>query len=322
MPSSRDLAEADPPPHTAICPEDGCLLVVPADAARPASPRPSSWPNVSPGAQRPNTIRNVRSRWVAERSWDPAHRSTPTTERGGLVPWFRDTYSRSRVRQPGVAAEREARRPDLRRSRRRPGEAHQRRRVGVVAASVGAYGDPVEGCLEPCCAAAGGDGVAGAGRAPQAAQVTAVPAGRTGTPRRTFRGRLGGSRGTGVGRQPCGQPQPGGTGNGRLGELRGTPHGPQHHSRGTRDDAQRYAKRPPEVRRDGPDLSTNPSTRDNPGTQDSNQRTPAKPCKHRWTADGDCLHCDRHEPCSECRRLARIDDTIRCHQHQDRQEAS
>lgn len=72
----------------------------------------------------------------------------------------------------------------------------------------------------------------------------------------------------------------------------------------------------------GPDSSKDTSTT-HPGTQDTNHRTPAKPtCKHKWTADGDCLHCERFEPCPECRRLARYNDTIRCHQHQDHQEAS
>lgn len=74
---------------------------------------------------------------------------------------------------------------------------------------------------------------------------------------------------------------------------------------------------------DGPDPSTDTSTTDDPQSLDSNHRTREKPrCLHRWTADGDCLVCHRHEPCPDCRRLARISDTIRCHQHQDHQEAS
>lgn len=67
----------------------------------------------------------------------------------------------------------------------------------------------------------------------------------------------------------------------------------------------------------GPDPSTNPSTTDNPGSKDSNHRTrPTPSCRHKWTADGWCLKCDRHEPCRDCRQLAHISDTIRCHQHQ------
>lgn len=68
----------------------------------------------------------------------------------------------------------------------------------------------------------------------------------------------------------------------------------------------------------GPDLSNNLSTTDNPGSLDSNHRTRAKPaCRHRWTADGDCIRCGRHEPCPDCRQLAHVNDTIRCHEHQE-----
>jgi len=74
--------------------------------------------------------------------------------------------------------------------------------------------------------------------------------------------------------------------------------------------------------RNGPDFSNNPSTTDNPPSLDSNHRTRETTCKHKWTADGDCLHCSRHEPCPDCRRLARIGPDIRCYQHQDHQEAS
>lgn len=63
-----------------------------------------------------------------------------------------------------------------------------------------------------------------------------------------------------------------------------------------------------------------------PGTgRGTNQPTPGPAgttCKHTWTADGDCVRCGRHEPCPECRLLARHNDTIRCHKHQTHQEAS
>lgn len=75
---------------------------------------------------------------------------------------------------------------------------------------------------------------------------------------------------------------------------------------------------------DVPDPSTDPSTTDKPPIprpQPQDARTKPR-CRHKWTADGDCLNCKRYEPCPECRRLARINDTIRCHQHQDHQEAS
>lgn len=58
-----------------------------------------------------------------------------------------------------------------------------------------------------------------------------------------------------------------------------------------------------------------------PGTGRGTEH-PTKPsCDHKWTADGDCLNCQRFEPCPDCRRLARISDASRCYQHQA-QEAS
>jgi hypothetical protein len=71
----------------------------------------------------------------------------------------------------------------------------------------------------------------------------------------------------------------------------------------------------------GPDPSTDPSTTDKPPSLERNHK-PRASCRHKWTADGWCLKCDRHEPCSDCRHLARINDTIRCHQHQDHQESA
>ena len=66
----------------------------------------------------------------------------------------------------------------------------------------------------------------------------------------------------------------------------------------------------------GPDHITNPSTTDNPSTQDPNHRPRDKPkCQHRWTADHHCRFCDRYEPCRDCRQLSHVNDTIRCYQH-------
>lgn len=54
-----------------------------------------------------------------------------------------------------------------------------------------------------------------------------------------------------------------------------------------------------------------------PGTGRGTDHRPKPSCEHKWTADGDCVRCHRHEPCSECRQLAHVNDTIRCHQHQE-----
>lgn len=84
-------------------------------------------------------------------------------------------------------------------------------------------------------------------------------------------------------------------------------------------EVQEMTARGPET---GPDFSNN-----KPPTQNTNisKRQPqdAPVCNHpHWTADGDCVKCGHHEPCPDCRRLARINSTIRCYQHQDHQEAS
>jgi hypothetical protein len=113
-----------------------------------------------------------------------------------------------------------------------------------------------------------------------------------------------------------------GTGDVPLKESSGTPDGHLELSE--------VRETTPEVREttsrgtpDGPDPSTNPSTTPISGPETSNYRPRAKPkCKHQWSVDHYCSFCQRHEPCPDCRRLARINDTIRCHQHQPAQEAS
>lgn len=75
--------------------------------------------------------------------------------------------------------------------------------------------------------------------------------------------------------------------------------------------------------RDRPDFSKEPLT-DKPTPGSSAQPQTARPvCNHpHWTADDDCVKCGHHEPCRDCRRLSRINPTIRCYQHQPQQEAS
>lgn len=85
-------------------------------------------------------------------------------------------------------------------------------------------------------------------------------------------------------------------------------------------EVQKLTARGPETE---PDLSNNNLNNKPPiPTPEPQDARTAPRCRHKWTADGDCLKCKRHEPCPECRRLARINDTIRCYQHQDHQEAS
>lgn len=109
--------------------------------------------------------------------------------------------------------------------------------------------------------------------------------------------------------------RPRGTGDVPLKESSGTPDGQLEppEVRGTTPDVRETTTRgTPDV----PDPSTNPSTTDTSSPKNVSHR-PHASCRHKWTADGWCLNCDRHEPCPDCRRLARISDTIRCHQHQE-----
>lgn len=116
--------------------------------------------------------------------------------------------------------------------------------------------------------------------------------------------------------------QPRGPRNGLLEQSSGTPHG-QLEAPEVRETTPEVRETTPRGTPDGPDPSTNPSTRPTSISKTEPQTAHAKrKCPHRWTADGDCLICHRHEPCPDCRRLARINDTIRCHQHQPAQEAS
>lgn len=81
----------------------------------------------------------------------------------------------------------------------------------------------------------------------------------------------------------------------------------------------------PEVRettlrgtRDVPDPSTDPSTTDNPPALSAQPQDARPVCKHpHWTADGDCVKCGHHDPCPDCRRLARINPTMHCYRHQE-----
>lgn len=59
-----------------------------------------------------------------------------------------------------------------------------------------------------------------------------------------------------------------------------------------------------------------------PGTGRGTDDRKTATCKHTWTSDNECVNCGRVESCPNCRRLARINDVIRCHQHQPTQEAS
>jgi hypothetical protein len=68
----------------------------------------------------------------------------------------------------------------------------------------------------------------------------------------------------------------------------------------------------------GPDSSKDTSTTDNPSASSAQPQDARPVCKHpHWTADGDCVKCGHHEPCPDCRRLARIGPTIRCYRHQE-----
>lgn len=107
-----------------------------------------------------------------------------------------------------------------------------------------------------------------------------------------------------------------------LKESSGTRHGHLKPSE-VRETTPEVRETTPRGTADGPDPSTNPSTRPTSITKTEPQTAREKPrCLHRWTSDGDCLICHRHEPCPDCRRLARINDTIRCHQHQAHQESA
>lgn len=52
-----------------------------------------------------------------------------------------------------------------------------------------------------------------------------------------------------------------------------------------------------------------------PGPGRGNDARTKPACDHKWTNDGDCVRCHRHEPCTGCRQLAHVNDTIRCHEH-------